>query len=133
MPRFNFNNITLQSKADISKVMENFNKIEENARTATEIQSMIDTSASPKNHASSQDTYGLAGASSYGHTKVIDNLNASTYANGEALSAHQGNVLNTAITTLDTSLGGLAKRNYSFGTAAPSGGNNGDIYDQYYN
>lgn len=31
MPRFNFNNITLQSNADISKVMENFNKIENNA------------------------------------------------------------------------------------------------------
>lgn len=27
----------------------------------------------------------------------------------------------------------LATKNYSYGTSAPSGGSNGDIYDQYFN
>ena len=30
-------------------------------------------------------------------------------------------------------IGNIAEKNYSSGTAAPSGGQNGDIYDQYFN
>lgn len=35
--------------------------------------------------------------------------------------------------TKTSNLGALATRNYSTGTAAPSGGNDGDVYDQYFN
>ena len=79
MARFNFNNITLQSRADITKIMENFNKIEENGITENEVNTKLDD-----------------------YTKTSD-------------------------------LGDLATTNYSYGTAAPSGGSNGDIYDQYFN
>lgn len=34
--------------------------------------------------------------------------------------------------TTTTNLKPLAKVNYSYGTAEPSGGSNGDIYDQYF-
>lgn len=37
MPRFNFNNITLQNNADITKVMENFNEIEQKAVINTDL------------------------------------------------------------------------------------------------
>ena len=30
-------------------------------------------------------------------------------------------------------LGNIVTKNYSRGTSAPSGGKNGDIYDQYFN
>ena len=37
MPRFNFTEITLQSNADITEVMDNFNKIEQNAVLLTDL------------------------------------------------------------------------------------------------
>lgn len=43
MPRFNFTNITLQSKADITDVMNNFNKIEQLGITEAEVNSKIST------------------------------------------------------------------------------------------
>ena len=43
MPRFNFTNITLQSKADITDVMDNFNKIETYGITESEVNSKIAT------------------------------------------------------------------------------------------
>lgn len=43
MPRFNFTNITLQSKADITDVMNNFNKIETLGITENEVNSKIAT------------------------------------------------------------------------------------------
>jgi len=133
MPRFNFNELLLSSKADITKIQENFDIIEQNCRTATEIESMIGNAAPPKAHSSADTTYGIGTSAVYGHCKVIDSLDKSTFVNGESLSAHQGKILNDAITGLDGSLGGMAKRAYSIGTASPSGGNNGDVYDQYFN
>ena len=34
---------------------------------------------------------------------------------------------------LQANIGTIASKNYRYGTAAPSGGSNGDIYDQYFN
>lgn len=45
------------------------------------------------NHASTTDAFGLGTDTTYGHNKIIDDLSKSTFADGEALSAHQGNVL----------------------------------------
>ena len=132
MSRFNLNNITLSSKADITKIMENFNKIETDARTANEISTMISNYAAPKSHNIADNTYGLGTTGLYGHCKVINNLTRSAFANGEALAAYQGKLLSDSITSLNNSLGGMAKRTYSYGTANPSGGSNGDVYDQYF-
>ena len=48
----------------------------------------------PKSHATSSTTYGIGTESNYGHTKVVNNLNQVSYADGVALSAYQGYVLN---------------------------------------
>ena len=82
MPRFNFTNILLTSRADITDVMDNFNKIEQLAMVSTDVDNKINTA-----------------------------------------------LINYTPTT---NLGGLATANYSYGTASPSGGSNGDIYDQYF-
>lgn len=94
MPRFNFNEITKNSRADIDKIGENFDEIEENGITAQEVSGAIDAAKTEVNQ--SVDT------------KL---LNYTTTAN----------------------LKPLAKVNYSYGTGNPSGGSNGDIYDQYFN
>lgn len=46
-------------------------------------------------------------------------------------SEEVNNALQDYTKTID--LGALATKNYSVGTAAPSGGNDGDVYDQYFN
>lgn len=93
MPRFNFINITSNSRAKISDVMDNFNLIEQYGITAAEVTNAISASATSINNS------------------VDDKLsNYTTTAN----------------------LGGLALKNYSYGTSEPTGGSNGDIYDQYF-
>lgn len=51
------------------------------------------------NHASTGDGFGVGTSTSYGHLKIIDNLNAQ-YVAGQALSARQGMMLNNMITAL---------------------------------
>lgn len=41
-----------------------------------------------------------AGKDNYSHVRLIDNLTTTSYQNGEALSAHQGKVLNDKITAI---------------------------------
>ena len=83
MARFNFTNITLTSKADITTVMNNFNKIEELGALKSEVDTQIET-------------------------------------------------VNNSITNINNNLGTISSKNYSIGTTTPSGGSNGDIYDQYF-
>lgn len=61
----------------------------------------LNTNKAPVYHASTSDTYGLGKTGAYGHVKTINNLNTSAHADGLALSAYQGKVLNDAITTLN--------------------------------
>ena len=51
----------------------------------------------PTNHASTANTYGLGTTSNYGHVKTINDLTTSAHADGLALSAYQGKILNDAI------------------------------------
>ena len=51
-------------------------------------------SKAPKSHASTTTEYGGGTENSYGHCKTINNLNRSSFTNGEALSAYQGYLLN---------------------------------------
>ena len=67
------------------------------AAGATSLRTAI--SAAPTSHASTATTYGLGTTSNYGHVKLINALTSSSYANGEALSAYQGYVLNNKLTT----------------------------------
>lgn len=83
MARFNFTNITLTSKADITTVMNNFNKIEELGALKSEVDTQIET-------------------------------------------------VNNSITNINNNLGTISRKNYSIGTTTPTGGSNGDIYDQYF-
>ena len=53
-------------------------------------------------HASDGNAYGLSTASLYGHTKIQDNLNATAFADGVALAAHQGNVIAKDFGPLET-------------------------------
>ena len=54
----------------------------------------------PRNHMSSNDDYGLGNQNQYGHVKTINNCNSSIYLAGEALSAHQGKILQDTINDL---------------------------------
>ena len=56
----------------------------------------------PKSHSSSGTEYGAASTSNYGHVKLRDDLTASNYNSAEALSSHQGKVLNDSINALST-------------------------------
>lgn len=51
----------------------------------------------PISHASSATTYGVGTTANYGHCMTINNLTTSAHANGKALSAYQGYVLNSKI------------------------------------
>lgn len=53
----------------------------------------VDLHASVISHAVPTNDYGLATKGLYGHVKVIDDLTKTTYADGEALSAHQGKAI----------------------------------------
>ena len=57
----------------------------------------------PKAHASSSNEYGVGNASNYGHVKIRDNLNSTSYVAGEALSPYQGKVLDDKITAANQS------------------------------
>lgn len=51
----------------------------------------------PKSHASTGTTYGIGTTTKYGHCKTINGLTQSSHADGTALSAYQGKVLNDKI------------------------------------
>lgn len=57
--------------------------------------------APPIDHSSTTTTYGIGAPSTYGHTKVINNLTTSTSANGQALNAYQGYLLSTQVNALN--------------------------------
>jgi hypothetical protein len=57
-------------------------------------------SKAPSSHASTGATYGLGTPTNYGHCQVINGLNQTAYADGQALSAYQGKVLNDKITAM---------------------------------
>jgi len=54
----------------------------------------------PISHANAAATYGVGTAANYGHIKTVDNLTTDAYADGQALSPHQGYVLDQKITNL---------------------------------
>lgn len=91
--KFNFNSISLTDAADITKIIENFNKIEENAETSAETNTKIATAKTEINNAV--------------NTKLEE------YTKTEDLSL-------------------ISTKKYSRGTGAPTGGSDGDIYDQYF-
>lgn len=55
-----------------------------------------------KNHSSNKPDYGLSSTNEYGHCRVRNNLTASTYVNGEALSAYQGQVIGKRLSEVES-------------------------------
>lgn len=70
----------------------------------------------PKNHASTASTYGLGTTSNYGHVKTINALTQSSHADGTALSAYQGYILNQMLAN-----GGFAVRFKTGSITIPAG------------
>ena len=70
------------------------------------LQSQLENASfKPLAHASTSNAYGLGSNYNYGHVKAIDNLNQSDEGvNGEALSSHQGYVLDQKIEALKSSV-----------------------------
>lgn len=66
--------------------------------------SALNTGKAPKSHASTASTYGLGTTSNYGHVKTVNGLTTSAHADGLALSAYQGKVLNDSISTLNSNI-----------------------------
>lgn len=64
--------------------------------TATQINNLVAQKANIF-HASATTDYGISTPNLYGHTKVVNNLNQSSHADGNALSAYQGYVLSSKI------------------------------------
>lgn len=76
----------------------------------------------PTSHASTAKTYGLGTTANYGHVKTINALNTSAHADGLALSAYQGKVLNDLINAKGTATGAgagstIADKSISSGTS----------------
>jgi len=88
-----------------------------------ETNSLLENKA-PNNHASDSATYGVSSDTNYGHCKILNQLNRSSYVEGEALSSYQGYCLKFLVDEKQKSI--------TSGTSAPSGGSNGDIYIQYF-
>lgn len=59
----------------------------------TDVRDITSSPSVPTDHSSTENIYGLGTTAKYGHTKVINDLIHSTFANGESLSAYQGYVL----------------------------------------
>lgn len=119
MSRFSFNVIKSTDKVNISKITENFDKIESNGALNTDV-----NLKAPINHAVNTNTYGLGTSTVFGHVKIINSTTSTAYVDGEVLSAYQGKILMDAIKG--------KQKTITSGTAAPSGGSNGDIYIQYF-
>lgn len=54
----------------------------------------------PLDHAIETNRYGLGTTTKYGHVKTVNNLDSTSFINGEALSAFQGNVLRELINSM---------------------------------
>ncbi|MBA4699236.1 MAG: phage tail protein [Ruminococcus sp.] len=71
----------------------------------------------PNNHASTGTGYGVGTTANYGHVKTRNDVNASSYVAGEALSAYQGYVVNNKITSLCSSVVTKGRVNVTAGSA----------------
>ncbi|GEM_PF-3281537 len=81
-----------------SKIKKRFSTI---ATTLTNINTALNGKA-PNNHGSTATTYGLGTTANYGHVKTINALTQTSHADGTALSAYQGKVLNDKINNIET-------------------------------
>lgn len=70
----------------------------------------LNNNKAPTSHSSEDTTYGIGTATKYGHCKTINALTQSSHADGTALSAYQGKVLNDKIKTAQDILDKLTAR-----------------------
>lgn len=65
-------------------------------------------------------------------SSVYDSIQAEAQVVLDEISESLEEVLDGSIYVLKTEIGTIASKNYSRGTAIPTGGSDGDIYDQYF-
>ena len=94
MPRFNFIEITLQSRADITDIMSNFNEIEDNAAKTEELNNAVTTLNNTINTKEAA-LKAVASTSANGMMSKEDKAKLDTVANGA-----NNYVLPTASSTL---------------------------------
>lgn len=78
------------------------------------------------NHATSENRYGLGSDSVFGHVKIVNDLEESSYKDGHALSAYQGKVLNTLISNVVRSM-------YSWTRVVSTKISNTTVFEVFYN
>ena len=140
MSRFSFDSISLNGRADVQLIINNFDIIEEkaalnsdlqelsskvttNIANITSLQNTVNSQGTALNgkaptvHSSTATTYGVGTKELYGHIKLIDNITTTEYKDGEALSAYQGYVLNTAIASKAQINHASAESRFGLGTA----------------
>ena len=66
-------------------------------------------------------------------TSIYDVIEEETQGIIEEIRQALDDVLDESIYVLKQDTGTIITRNYSYGTSTPTGGENGDIYDQYFN
>lgn len=64
---------------------------------------------------------------------VYEEINSEAQAVLTDIEQALQNVLDGSLYVLKEELGTIASKNYSYGTEVPTGGEDGDIYDQYFN
>lgn len=69
---------------------------------------------SPGAHSSNSTVYGVGTTGEYGHVKLVDHCNRDSCKDGEALSSHQGYVLNDKIDAINDSLSATKVETESF-------------------
>lgn len=98
----------------------------------------LNSAKASNNHASSSTTYGLGTTSNYGHCKLANNLTTGGFANGLALSANQGKILNDKFSNYLLKSGGTlsgtlkAKNIYPDGTYSLGGSNETNRWNHLY-
>lgn len=118
-----------QGKVLDGKIATEKGRIDTNVSKIATIRTELDqaktdiTGKAPKSHAVTAATYGLGTGTNYGHVKVINNLSQASNADGTALSAYQGKVLNDLVTANTTAIEGKAPTAHASSTAAYGLGN----------
>ena len=95
-----YNELKDKVKTNTENIGDLTDKVKTNTEDITSLSTSVgnlETNKAPTSHASENSIYGLGSSTLYGHVKVINNLTQTNYADGTALSANQGKILDDKI------------------------------------
>lgn len=130
LARFKVSDGTVTEFQDMRTYIEDQLQYGELANLSTIVKNNYNTlnnAKAPNNHASSATTYGVGTTSNYGHCKLVNNLNASSFVNGEALSAYQGKIINEKFNNYKL------KGDFIVVTSTTNYTNSGSVNDRFFN